>query len=59
MLFGLGDVWVALAFYLMILSAGMCLVYGAVNWNRGEAENGELRDEAAWAREERVIEEGL
>ncbi len=59
MLLGLGDIWVAAAFYLMFLSTILCVVYGAMNWNRGEADALELAEESEWAKEEHDIEETL
>ena len=35
---GIEDKWVALAYVLCIGSALACLVYGWLNWNRGEEE---------------------
>jgi hypothetical protein len=55
-MFGLEDGWVAAAFVLCILSTLLCIVYGAITWNRGD-EN--VTDEDVnWAKEEdRVVEE--
>jgi hypothetical protein len=35
-MFGIQDKFVWLAYVLCILSALLCVVYGLVNWNRGE-----------------------
>ena len=55
---GIADVWVATAYVLCILSTILCVVYGAITWNRGNG--GVATDEdVAWAREEERIEEEL
>ena len=33
-MFGLTDLWIILAYLLSAVSAVLCVVYGAVNWNR-------------------------
>jgi hypothetical protein len=47
---GIEDVWVLLAYLLSIGSALLCVVYGALTWNRG-AEPVKQED-VAWAEEE-------
>jgi len=57
---GLGDFWIALAFVLTLLSSLLCVVYGAINWNRGdEPSKQEIAKEAQWEKEEREIDETL
>lgn len=51
MILGLGDVWVAAAYWLSIASALLCLVYGIANWNRGDEPARE--EDVQWAREEK------
>lgn len=41
MMLGFGSVEIALAFWLSIASAALCVVYGIVNWN----ETGDDRSE--------------
>ncbi|SKA74613.1 hypothetical protein SAMN02745704_00723 [Paucidesulfovibrio gracilis DSM 16080] len=36
MMLGLGSVEIALAFWLVILCAAVCVVYGALHWNHGD-----------------------
>ena len=57
---GLGDFWVSLVFILLILSTGLCVVYGAINWNKG-AEDDEFiqQEEKAWEKDEKELEEKL
>jgi hypothetical protein len=54
---GIEDNWVALAYILCILSALLCVVYGAINWNKGteRVDNEDIR----WAQEEKKVEEEL
>lgn len=57
---GLGDFWVSAVFVLMILSTLLCVVYGAMNWNKGgEPSKLEIEEEQRWDKEEREIEETL
>lgn len=57
---GLGDFWVSAVFVLMILSTVLCVVYGAINWNKGgEPTKLEIEEEQRWDKEEREIEEAL
>ncbi|MGD2173805.1 MAG: hypothetical protein PVJ27_00235 [Candidatus Brocadiaceae bacterium] len=55
---GIPDGWVVLAYLLCILSSILCVVYGALNWNRGEEPV--TTEDVRWALEEREeIEEEL
>ena len=57
---GLGDFWVSLIFVLTILSAVLCVVYGAMNWNKGgQLSETEANEEKKWDQKEREIEENL
>jgi hypothetical protein len=59
-MFGLGDFWVSLVFVLIILSSILCVIYGAVNWNKEGDEDATLVDEERqWQAEEKTIEENL
>jgi hypothetical protein len=59
-MFGLGDFWVSLVFILIILSSLLCVVYGAINWNKEGQEDATLIDEERqWQAEEKTIEENL
>ncbi len=55
---GIEDTSVLAAYVLSVLSAGVCIAYGAAMWNRGgdNAGGGEA-EEMHWAKEERGIEE--
>lgn len=57
---GLGDFWVSSVFILLILSTILCVVYGALNWNRDGIDDKIIREEEKkWEKEEREIEEKL
>ncbi len=57
-MFGLGDIWVFFAFILSLLSVLACVVYGAINWNRGtELEIQQIDEEIHWQLAENKIEE--
>lgn len=57
---GFADFYVFLAYILVFLSAALCVIYGAVNWNReGDVSNEELEEEKRWLREEIKIDEEL
>ncbi len=55
MMMGMGDPWVAAAYILCILSSLACIIYGALNWNRG----GDMvdADDQTWAKDEDKFEE--
>jgi hypothetical protein len=54
---GLGDGWVAAAYWLCLASSVLCIVYGALKWNSGAEDAGE--DDRHWAEEETKIKEDL
>ena len=35
MMLGLGSVEMALVYWLCIVASAVCVIYGAINWNRG------------------------
>ena len=37
-MFGIPDPWIWGAYALCVLSAGLCVVYGLFNWNKGAEE---------------------
>ena len=51
---GIEDKFVALAYILCIASTILCLIYGAINWNRGETEP-QAKD-IDWAEKEKEVE---
>ena len=54
---GIDDFWVLLAYLLCILSTILCVVYGVLNWNRGDeaVEPSDVR----WVAHEKKAEEDL
>ena len=58
-MFGIPDIWISLPFLFCILSAGLCVVYGVLNWNRDGVATDEAESESSWQEEERRIEEQL
>ncbi len=51
MLLGIQDIWVWLAYILSILSTVLCVVYGLINWNKGEEPV--KPEDVDWAKEEK------
>ena len=56
-MFGIEDKYVSLVYLLCIASSLLCVVYGLVNWNRGQQEAQE--EDVRWAQEEKHVEEEL
>ena len=57
---GLGDFWVSLVFVLLILSTLLCVVYGALNWNKDGVDDEIIQqEEDRWEKDEREIEDKL
>lgn len=54
---GIEDRYVALAYILCLASTALCVVYGLINWNRGE-ERVEQED-IKWISQEKKVEEEL
>lgn len=60
MLLGLSDFWTFLAYILMFIFSGVCIVYGIVNWNKGgELTPEEIEQEKKYMKEELAISEEL
>ena len=56
---GISDPWIWGVYVLSLLSALLCVSYGAVNWNKGgEKEAEEIQEEARWEEQEQEMEEG-
>lgn len=56
-LFGISDMWVGLAYLLCILSTLLCVVYGLLNWNRGDDSVKPV--DVRWAEHEQKAEKDL
>lgn len=54
------DFSTALAFVLMVSSAILCVVYGALNWNKGkDPSKKEVQKETKWDKEEKRIDDEI
>lgn len=51
------DPWVWLAYVLCLGSTVLCVVYGLINWNRGDEPV--QREDVTWATQEKKVEETL
>jgi len=57
-MFGLSSFGIWSAYLLCILSALICVVYGAVNWNKGDEDL--KKEDLDWAKEEKTeVEDAL
>ncbi len=57
---GITDAGIWSAYLLCILSTLLCVVYGIINWNKGnESESEEIAEELKWQEIEQEIEETL
>jgi hypothetical protein len=60
MFLGIPDPGIWIAYILIFLLALVCVVYGALNWNKeGDISAEEAEEERIWAKEEIEIEEEL
>ncbi len=54
---GFASFWIGLIYLLTFLSGVLCIVYGILNWNKGdEPLNDEVKN---WALQEKKIEQDL
>jgi len=58
-MFGITDFWIYIVFILCIASALLCVVYGIVNWNKGNNDAQELKKDEEWENEDQKIEESV
>ena len=57
---GIPDFWIWSAYVLCILSAAACVIYGALNWNKGaEDEVQQFEERSKWEKTEEEIEANL
>ncbi|NYB27899.1 MAG: hypothetical protein HVN34_11360 [Methanobacteriaceae archaeon] len=58
MVLGIEDPWVLGAYIGSILVMLLCVVYGALNWNKGgEDEEEQIKEEIEWHEKEKEMEE--
>jgi len=59
-MFGIDDPAIYLGYLLTFLSLILCIIYGALNWNKGgELESSALEMDEKWEAEEEKIESQL
>ncbi len=51
------DLGVNLAFWLTIVSALLCIIYGGINWNKQDREN--ASQQKKWTKDDDAMERGL
>lgn len=56
-MFGIEDKYVSLVYLLCMASSLLCVVYGLINWSRGQQPVRE--EDIHWAQEEKHVEEEL
>jgi hypothetical protein len=56
---GFNNFAIALVYILCILSALLCLVYGIINWNKGEPDIQDISKTADWKKEEIDVDEKI
>ena len=54
---GIEDIYVLGAYLLCIASAALCVIYGIINWNKGDEPI--EKEDVTWIAEEKKIEEEL
>lgn len=54
---GIEDKWVVLAYVLCIVSTAICIVYGFLNWNKGDEAIG--AEDVQWVSGEKKVEDEL
>ncbi len=56
-MFGIEDKGVSTVYLLCIASSALCVVYGLINWNRGEDKP--RAEDVQWAEQEKRVEDEL
>jgi hypothetical protein len=56
---GIEDPWVVLAYFLCIICALLCLVWGVIKWNVDDSNQDPEDEIRQWAEEEDRVEEEL
>lgn len=53
---GIDDFWIYIAYLLTVVVVIICVIYGIVNWNKGDKESAEeLASDLAWLEHETEI----
>ena len=54
---GIDDLWIWGVYLLSILSTLICIVYGMLNWNKGnEVDDSEISEEIIWEEQEDIMQ---
>ena len=56
---GMGDFSIFLVYILCIASALACVIYGIVNWNKGEEPEDEIAKDVEWEKKDSEIKDEL
>ncbi len=57
---GIEDPIISFVYIANILAVILCIVYGAINWNKGtENEDKEIREGEKWKKEDEKIDESF
>lgn len=56
-MFGIDDKWVSLVYALCIASTLLCVIYSAINWNRGDDTMNE--EDVQWQKKDKEVEDHL
>ena len=59
MILGIPDPWISSAFILCLASTLLCIVYGAINWNKGDESETDLKKDKEWLEHEIEAEEKM
>jgi hypothetical protein len=58
LMFGIEDFWIWSAYLLCLLAAILCVVYGALTWNK-DGDDTPTAEDREWEKEEEVVDEAL
>ncbi len=57
---GFSDFWIFLVYFLCIASSLLCIIYGALNWNKGaDDEPEQIKEESEWEKGEVELEKEI
>lgn len=58
-MFKIPDFGIWFAYLLCILSGLACVVYGLLNWNKGDNSDNQIKEELQWEKNENEVEANL
>ncbi len=57
---GIPDIWIVSAYLSCLAAAGICVVYGLMNWNRGsDNEMQQVAEKQMWQQTENEMDEKM